>query len=73
MTEENKLILITDILETRLRKQKELEFYQKELEKLQQKMFFIQKEIDITNICIKMVEQETVYDIRQNMIEKNDE
>ena len=73
MAEENKLILITDILETRLRKQKELEFYQKELEKLQQKMFFIQKEIDITNICIKMVQQETVYDIRQNMIEKNDD
>lgn len=73
MTEENKLILITDILETRLRKQKELEFYQKELEKLQQKMFFIKKEIDITNICIKMVQQETVYDIRQNMIEKNND
>ena len=73
MAEENKLILITDILETRLRKQKELEFYEKELEKLQQKMFFIQKEIDITNICIKMVQQETVYDIRQNMIEKNDD
>ena len=73
MPEEKKLILITDILETRLRKQKELEFYQKELEKLQQKMFFIQKEIDITNICIKMVQQETVYDIRQNMIEKNDD
>ena len=69
-----KLIQISDILETRLRKQQELEFYEKELEKLQQKMFFLRKEIDITNLCIKMIEQETVYDIRQNMIEgKNNE
>jgi len=33
----NKLILITDIIETKLRKEKELEFYQNELEKLNRK------------------------------------
>jgi len=37
----SKLIQITDIIETRLRKEKELEYYQAELEKLQQKMFFL--------------------------------
>ena len=63
----SKLIQITDILETKLRKEKELEFYQKELEKLQQKMFFIQKDIDITNLIIDLIEKEKVYDIKQNM------
>ena len=48
----SKLIHITDILETKLRKEKELEYYQQELEKLQQKMFFIKKDIDITNLII---------------------
>lgn len=58
------LILLTDILETKLRKEKELEFYQKELEKLQQKMFFIKKDIEITNICIEIIEKETVVDLK---------
>ncbi len=66
----NKLILITDIIETKLRKEKELEFYQNELEKLKQKMFFIQKDIDITNICIQIIEKETVFDVRERMTSK---
>lgn len=68
-----KLIQLTEILETKIRKEKELEFYQKELEKLQQKMFFIKKDIDLTNIIIDIIEQEKVYDIKQHMIEKSDE
>ena len=62
-----KLILITDILETKLRKEKELEFYQKELEKLELKMFFLRKEIEITNLCIEMIENEKVYDVKDRM------
>jgi len=69
----SKLIHITDILETKLRKEKELEYYQQELEKLQQKMFFIKKDIDITNLIIDMIEQEKIYDVTQNMIGKSDE
>ena len=68
-----KLIQLTEILETKIRKEKELEFYQKELEKLKQKMFFLQKDIDLTNIIIDIIEQEKVYDIKQHMIEKSDE
>lgn len=62
-----KLILITDILETKLRKEQELEFYQKELEKLELKMFFLRKEIEITNLCINMIENEKVYDVKEQM------
>jgi len=68
-----KLIQLTEILETKIRKEKELEFYQKELEKLKQKMFFLQKDIDLTNVIIDIIEQEKVYDIKQHMIEKSDE
>ena len=69
----SKLIQITDILETKIRKEKELEYYQQELEKLQQKMFFIQKDIDITNLIIDLIEKEKVYDVKQNMIGKSDD
>ena len=68
-----KLIQLTEILETKIRKEKELAYYQKELEKLQQKMFFLKKDIDLTNIIIDIIEQEKVYDIKQHMIEKSDE
>jgi len=61
------LIKITDILEQKIRKEKELEFYTTELKKLQNKMFFIQKDIDITNIIINIIEKEAVLDIKSSM------
>lgn len=62
-----KLTLLSDVIETKLRKEKELEFYQRELEKLQQKMFFLKKDIEVTNLCISIIEQEKVLDIKEQM------
>ena len=73
MPQPPKIIMLADVLETRVRKEKELEYYQKELEKLQEKMFFIKKDIDITNLIIDMIEKENVIDIRQRLLEKKDE
>jgi hypothetical protein len=67
---EGKLILLSDVLEQKIRKEKELEFYQRELEKLQQKMFFLRKEIDITNLCITIIQNESVYDVKEQMEKK---
>jgi hypothetical protein len=63
----SKLILITDIIEQKVRKEKELQYYQEELEKLKQKMWFIQKDIDVTNIIINMIEAEKVVDFKDQM------
>ena len=65
-----KIILLTDIYEVRRRKEKELAFYHEQLEKLKEKMFFVQKEIDITNLCIEIIEKETVVDIKKLVEEK---
>ena len=73
MTQPPKIIMLADVLETRVRKEKELEYYQKELDKLQEKMFFIKKDIDITNLIIDMIEKENVIDIRQRLLEKKDD
>ena len=67
MNKPPKIILLTDILDTRLRKEQELAFYQRELEKLQEKMMFLRKDIQITNLCIEIIEQEKVVDIREKM------
>jgi hypothetical protein len=64
---EGKLILISDIIETRLRKEKEIEYYQKQLEKINQKMFFLKKDLEITNLIIDMIEKEKVVDLKEHM------
>lgn len=64
-----KIILLTDIYELRLRKEQELEFYHKELDKLRLKLSFVQKEIDLTNYIIDVIEQEKVVDV--NSLIKN--
>lgn len=67
MTDKPKLILLTDIIDQKLRKEKELAYYQKQLEELQEKMFFLRKDIEITNLCINIIETEKVVDIRERV------
>ena len=67
MNDEPKLILLTDIIEQKVRKEKELEFYQAELAKLQEKMYWIKRDIDVKNIIIDMIKNEKVLDIKDNM------
>ena len=70
MSEEQKLILISEFIEQKLRKEQELEFYLKELEELQRKIGFLKNEVSLTNTIINMIKTEQVYDIKENMIEK---
>jgi len=67
-----KIILLSDIYEVRKKKEDELRFYNQELEKLKNKLFFIQKEIDITNFIIDIIERETVVDLKQLVENKKD-
>jgi len=72
-----KIILLSEVIEQKLRKERELEFYQKELEKLQEKMYWLRREVDLTNTIIRVIENEQVIDIRDEMskklIERSDE
>jgi hypothetical protein len=61
----SKIILLTDVYETKRRKEEELRFYNEQLEKLKTKMFFLQKDIDITNLCIELIEKEKVVEIKR--------
>ena len=52
MVDEKKIVLLTDFIEQKVRKEKELEYYTKQLEELQKKMFFLRKEIQLSLIHI---------------------
>ena len=66
------IVLLTDFIEQKVRKEKELEYYTKQLEELQKKMFFLRKEIQLTNYIIEIVENEKVIDIREYLEDKRD-
>jgi len=68
MSEEQKLILISDFIEQKLRKEQELEFYLKELDELQRKIGWLRREVDLTNTIISMIKNEQVYDIKEQML-----
>ena len=56
---ESNIISIADILERKLRKEQELLFYEKQLEELQKKMFFVKKDIEVTNLVIEIINDES--------------
>ena len=67
---ERKIILITDIIDQKVRKEKEIDFYEKELKKIEEKLFFLRKEQQLTQFIIDVIEQEKVVDIREQMYER---
>ena len=70
ISNERKIILITDIFDQKVRKEKEIEFYEKELKKIEEKLFFLRKEQQLTQFIIDIIEQEKVVDIREQMYER---
>ena len=52
------IVIITDVLEMKTRKEEELAYYQEQLDKLLEKMRWVQKEIDVTNHIINLIENE---------------
>lgn len=72
MIEKNpKLILLTDVIEQKLRKEQEIEFYLKELAELQSKIRGLQNEVNLTNTIIDMIQSDTVVDFKEEFLEKN--
>lgn len=70
MTQEKRIIFITDLIDQRLRKEKEIEFYEKQLEEINGKLFWLRKEKELTQTIIDIIEKEKVVDIREQMYER---
>ena len=58
MPKEGNIISITYIIENKVRKQKELENYEVQLEDLRRKKFWIEKEIQMAEFIIAAVQSE---------------
>ena len=62
-----KIIHIADLINDKLRKEQELEFYELELKKLLLRMQFVRQEIDLTNTIIDLIQKEEIPDIMKNI------
>lgn len=70
MTDEKRIIFITDLIDQRIRKEKEIEFYEEQLEEINKKLFWLRKEQQLTQTIIEIIEKEKVVDIREQMYER---
>ena len=65
MTKESNILLLSDIIKQRTRKQDELEYYEQELKKLEVKLIYLREEIKLTNLIIHVVTNEKVTDMHK--------
>ena len=70
MSDEHKLILLEDFLEQRLRKEQEISYYEKQMEEIERKLFFLRKERELTATIIDMLTREKVVDLQEMVEEK---
>jgi hypothetical protein len=62
---DSKIILLDEIIEHKKRKEQELKFYLEKKEELERKLYWIKKEIDLTNNILKMIEKEAIEEIKR--------
>jgi hypothetical protein len=62
---DHKIILLQELFATRSRRQKELDYYNEKLADLQSEMEYIQRDIDVTNVIIELIQDDNVIDLQK--------
>ena len=64
MTDDN-IIYLSDLIESKLKKEQEIEYYIESMKRLQIKVNELEKEINLTSLINQMIEQERVLTIEE--------
>jgi hypothetical protein len=67
MTNGKKIIVLSELIENKLRKEQELEFYKEQLAAIQRKIANLQKDVDLTKLIIDIIETDNVIDIKEKV------
>lgn len=67
MTNEKKIIVLSELLESKIRKEQEIEFYKEQLMSLQKKIAHLEKDVDLTKLIIDIIETDKVIDIKDKV------
>ena len=65
---EKSIIFITDLIESKLRKEREIEYYEEKLKEIEKKLFFLKKEQNVTETILDIIQNEKVLELDQVMI-----
>ena len=70
MTEREKsIVFITDLIESKVRKEREIEYYEEKLKEIEKKLFFLKKEQNVTETILDNIQNEKVLEFKQVMLE----
>ena len=70
MTEREKsIVFITDLIESKLRKEREIEYFEEKLKEIEKKLFFLKKEQNVTETILDIIQNEKVLEFKQVMLE----
>jgi len=70
MTEREKsIVFITDLIESKVRKEREIEYYEEKLKDIEKKLFFLKKEQNVTETILDIIQNEKVLEFKQVMLE----
>ena len=63
-----KIIFITDLIESKINKQREIDKYESQLKIIEEKLFFLRKEKEITETILELIEHEKIMDLKNYML-----
>ena len=70
MTEREKsIVFITDLIESKVRKEREIEYYEEKLKEIEKKLFLLKKEQNVTETILDIIQNEKVLEFKQVMLE----
>jgi hypothetical protein len=67
---ERKLVLLTDFIEQRARKDREIKYYEEQLQDIERRLFFLRKEHELTTTIIDIITREKIYDVKEELEKK---
>lgn len=62
--------MLTDFIEQKVRKERELEFYEEELRKLEEKLYWLRREISLNQTIIDIIQRDAILDLKEQAEEK---
>ena len=68
----SKIVTLTDIIETKVVKEKELLYYKEQLEEIQRKIAYLETDLTLTKRIISLIEEEKIVNIAQPSITQGD-
>ena len=70
MTDRDKsIVFITDLIESKVRKEREIQYYEDKLKEIEKKLFFLKKEQNVTETILDIIQNEKVLEFKQVMLE----